>query len=249
MKNLKNALMFSAVVSSLLLSSGTARAITYYDDNNGGMNAWAAATASNAAMYPFNFVDFGLPQNQITAPSHTGILSGDLGVNATVVSTQPGEVSLYGVTTSLSGGLSDWLDKVNAYPGPVFGPTTTTTFSFGVRMFAIGGNFNLNPEGELYSQGLLISIIGSDGAKQEVGTIDGYVYPAGFWGFILDTGDTSLFNFFKLEISSAGFGDGLIGPEIYSLTDLVYAVATPEPSTLLLIGAGFGGLLFWRRRR
>jgi hypothetical protein len=237
MKNMKKLVSLITVSSALLmLTAGAARAFTVYND----MGDWASAMGSGLGHT--SMLTFGQePPIVHTGTLIPGVVPGLGGsVNIEVASTQTNP--LYGITIP---GLNLWKGQVNSREA--FGDLNTTTFNFKGSTRAFGGTWNLAEE--LFGEGLIFNIIYADNSKLQVGSM--LDTPAGtFWGIILDEGESP---FYKLEISGLGTtgvvpGENLRGVETYTLQDFAYDTV-PEPSTFLLIGAGFGGLMLWKRRR
>ena len=255
MKKVWSLIVMSSAI--ILMFTGVVHAITVYDDKRTGqgyglgMNDWAAAL-STAQLSAVNAVDF----SQTPAVVHSGSFvpyysGGPQPVNVDVYSTQSS--SLYGISVPADNA-NLWYDRVgDANPtsgGP--GAVTTTTFRFKGATSAFGGMWDLTDGGTSSSTGLILTLIYGDGSRLKLGHIagDAFLTPAAgstilsdlgktSWGIILDPGETP---FFALEVTDFG------GPKTFTLQDFAYSTV-PEPSTVLLIGAGFGGLLVLRRRK
>jgi len=240
MKKVMSLLAISAAL--LMMYAGAAQALIFqYEESNGGRNAWAAALT---VPYAYTVADFSNPPDGII---HTGTVISYGTVNVDVNSTQPSP--LFGITRPA---IPDWYDQVerDMLSGNV---QTMSTFTFGSPMYAAGGDLDLSPLG--YGQGLLFTLIYGDGTRVVAGSIipqdngDGTFgsVPQGFWGWISTDNSGNPLPFVSLEITSADWSSNR-DYETYFLQALSYAEAVPEPSTFILLGAGLGGLIIWRRR-
>jgi hypothetical protein len=242
MKKMKKLVSLVTISSAMvMLTAGAASAFTVYTD----MGEWGSAMGADLGHT--SYLTFGqvppVVNNGILIPDVVPDLGGT--VNIEVASTLPS--NLYNITIP---GFNQWKGQVNSREA--FGPLNTNTFNFRGDTRAFIGNWTLGGlAADFMAEGLIFTIIYADNSRLQIGTmID---TPALYvWGIILDEGESP---FVKLEIS--GFGvtgispdnsPNLRGVETYFLQDFAYDTV-PEPSTFLLIGAGFGGLMLWRRRR
>jgi hypothetical protein len=130
-----------------------------------------------------------------------------------------------------------WWDRMSGSPND-----WTTTFSFSPSILAFGGFWDLAIPGGP-GQGIEVTLPGLSGVPPLTipNSFDG-----GFWGFISDTA----FNDVTLQAwTQSGWA------ETFELKKLVYSSPTtqmgpiPEPTTILLVGSGLGGILLWRARQ
>jgi hypothetical protein len=255
MKKIVSLLALSSAVVMLFAGAAQAIIIQYGDDVYHGtaFDAWNA-NLRNPGM--FSAATFASGTNIPDPIIHEGTAYPDMGtVNVAVKSTQSS--SLFGITNSPNAPTPAWYDQVSCdqSTGDVI---AKTTFTFSSLVSAAGGMWDLTPLD--FGQGLLFTIIYGDGSRETAGSIIPYPnpnfpsvpgatpftldVPAGFWGW------TSTIPFIGLEITGADCSAGR-DFETYILQGLSYeaADAVPEPSTLILVGAGLGGLVLWRRRK
>ena len=143
-------------------------------------------------------------------------------------SLNPG-ISVSTLFGSVSGNV--WYDRVGKSPGTVL----TTTFSFSPTIFAFGGNWDMTP----YGPGTGIAVYADGNFVGEIANTDN----GQFWGF------TSTTDFTNVALKA---GSGTSSPyyqETFTLDNMVYnsSATVPEPTLLLLFGAGLLGLGFARK--
>jgi hypothetical protein len=133
-------------------------------------------------------------------------------------------------------GIPAWWDRVTR------AGNETTTFSFSPSVVAFGGFWDLaGPAGP--GQGVEVTLPGISG---EPLLSIARTFSGGFWGFISDTAFTDV-------TLQAWNQHGRA--ETFKLKKLVYSSPTtqmgpiPEPTTILLVGSGLGGILLWRARQ
>ncbi len=104
----------------------------------------------------------------------------------------------------------------------------TTVFSFDSALRGFGANFDLSAGGS--GMGLAITLNGGAIVNFLIPTEVPATQSGGFFGFISDTSFSSV----TLRAGSAG---GAVA-ETYSLDDVVFANAVPEPATITIMLAG-----------
>jgi hypothetical protein len=136
-------------------------------------------------------------------------------------------------STTLVPGLS-FVSDAGTVSGGVFNDRVVnggdqTDFLFAGGAYGVGGDFDETPGG--FGQGLALSIKDGGGNVTSVTQLDGY--SGGFFGLISTT------SFTTLEIRG-GVTPG--SAETYTLDNLQFGGAVPEPASWALMLVGFGGL-------
>ena len=250
---MKIALKVITISTALLMMTNVAHALTIYQevdstgtgyvDPNDTVTAYMKwKTAVGNTNQQVNFT-------QTTVITHEGIFDkpqpyyNEVSVNAyndRENPTPPPKDITYGFNTPDYG---IWTDQAR------FGQTTTT-FTFAKPVTSLTAFWDLSLDD--FGQGLLFTIIYGNTRTvvgsiipQNLGGTFGGIDP-GFWGFV----DATPFDKFEITAAVDPATDPARVFETYTIANLQYGPnAVPELSTLLLIGAGFGGLLCWKRRR
>jgi len=243
MKTVVRLLIMSAAALSMLAGVAQALPVVYTD-----REAWAVDVALDGSYHQVSFKQavthtgtLNAQIDKIDYNSGTPIIPTDLQVNVRVHSQQTDP--LMGVSGIAPGGqplMDGWRDQVRT--------GTTTTFYFDVASpwgaKSIGGDWDLKDPYSVEREnggGLKFTVIYCDGTQGDGGSIagGGSTETLTFLGWKSET-DKGIAG---LLIESATGAD-----ESFLLQNLSFTQAIPEPSTFILLGAGFGGLMILRRR-
>ncbi len=221
--------IMAMTVAMIMVFVGAAHALVVeYTDRTSG-TAWQDwyGAGSNKGFYSYNYqpfdavFSFGLaPANQKTfVPVPTPGL--DMGTVNTLVTTNNG----------FSG--SSMLQTTVIPNG------NTARFDFKGSTWAVGGVWDLGNFDTSYTTGLTIKFFLDGGSSSIANIVQDTVInnQPEFWGWTSDV------KILAMEVSAAG-----VDAQGFTLQQLEYQ-AVPEPSTIVLLGLGIGGLAFLRRRK
>jgi PEP-CTERM motif len=239
---MKKLLLVTVATAALLVAvvGGSQAAITTYNDRNLAGNAWPVwSTAIGGSyaprgsnLYYTSYQDFNTANSFSPAsPTYTYVPVNLPGVNMGTVN----------ATVTANNGTSGNYTFSSVVSTPAIGTPDTVRIRFASGVNALGGIWQLDFPPAYTATGLLVKFFGMNGTavvgQETIAQLTLATQLPEFWGWTFSDKVS------VMEISSTEpLGQG------FNLTNLEYQ-SVPEPSTILLFGAGIGGLMIWRRRK